>query len=394
MPSIRSIRVHEAAIRLRHRIRHASHDRTANQTLLVRTELSDGAVGWGEGLPREYVTGETIDTAWRHAAGLQQFVGRSVESPADCIPLIDTLRFDGDDPRGCLGNSVRCAWDISLLDAASRSTGQPIGAVLEDIVPAAMRVSARRLRYSPVLPAASTRRKAVWRAVRMRAWDMRGIKLKLGIDGHDDETTLRRYRRWLGRRITRVDANEAWTADELPGKLAMLARNGVYLCEQPLPHAAMSTVQGIRRAGQPVAIMLDESFCSASDLAAALGQNEASAFNIRLSKCGGLVASARLYREIQQASVERDQPLGVMLGCQVGETAILSAAGRAFASPLPEIGYVEGSYDRYLVHDALSGEDITFARGGWADPLTGPGLGVTIDEEAVERVTARRREFA
>ena len=29
---------------------------------MVRCTLDEGSIGWGEGLPREYVTGETIDT--------------------------------------------------------------------------------------------------------------------------------------------------------------------------------------------------------------------------------------------------------------------------------------------------------------------------------------------
>ena len=48
---------------------------------------------------------------------------------------------------------------------------------------------------------------------------------------------------------------------------------------------------------------------------------------------------------------------------------------------------VEGSFDRHLVRTPLSLEDITFRRGGWAPALVGPGLGITIDPAAVERVT-------
>src|ERR1700759_3860609 len=44
-------------------IRHASHTRTETDNLLVRVTLDDGTVGHGEGVPREYVTGETIDSA-------------------------------------------------------------------------------------------------------------------------------------------------------------------------------------------------------------------------------------------------------------------------------------------------------------------------------------------
>jgi len=36
--------------------------------------------------------------------------------------------------------------------------------------------------------------------------------------------------------------------------------------------------------------------------------------------------------------------------------------------------------------------DITFGYGGRARPLTGPGLGVTVDPEALKRMTVKHRE--
>src|SRR6266702_3581347 len=51
-------------IHLRKTIRHASFTRDENESLVVCCRLDDGTTGWGEGLPREYVTGETIDTVF------------------------------------------------------------------------------------------------------------------------------------------------------------------------------------------------------------------------------------------------------------------------------------------------------------------------------------------
>src|SRR5918912_4293726 len=50
-------------IPLKKRIKHASHTRTETDNVLVRVKLNDGSVGWGEGVPREYVTGESADSA-------------------------------------------------------------------------------------------------------------------------------------------------------------------------------------------------------------------------------------------------------------------------------------------------------------------------------------------
>jgi muconate cycloisomerase len=51
---------------------------------------------------------------------------------------------------------------------------------------------------------------------------------------------------------------------------------------------------------------------------------------------------------------------------------------------------LEGSYDRYLVKEPLGTRDITFGRGGLASPLVGPGLGIKVDQQALERVTIRK----
>src|SRR5208282_2657954 len=50
-------------IPLRRPIQHASHTRSETDNLIVRCTLADGTFGFGEGVPREYVTGETIESA-------------------------------------------------------------------------------------------------------------------------------------------------------------------------------------------------------------------------------------------------------------------------------------------------------------------------------------------
>src|ERR1700752_2765395 len=50
-------------IPLKRKLAHASHVRTETDNVVVRCVLSDGSVGYGEGVPRDYVTGEAIDFA-------------------------------------------------------------------------------------------------------------------------------------------------------------------------------------------------------------------------------------------------------------------------------------------------------------------------------------------
>ena len=108
-------------------------------------------------------------------------------------------------------------------------------------------------------------------------------------------------------------------------------------------------------------------------------------FNVRLSKCGGILPSLRIIGLAQRSG------LGLQLGCHPGETAILSAAGRHVASRVDGLSYVEGSYDRHILGTNLTREDITFGYGGWAEPLAGPGLGIEVDPSALEAMTTEQR---
>ncbi len=126
--------------------------------------------------------------------------------------------------------------------------------------------------------------------------------------------------------------------------------------------------------------MLDESLCCLEDAERAISGGTCDLFNLRLSKCGGIVACIRL------ADLARRHGLGYQLGCQVGETGILSAAGRHFACNVGGIRYLEGSYDRFLVRETLIRENLTFGRRGRAARLTGAGLGITVNDRRVAEI--------
>ena len=128
--SLRSIDIYHVAVPLKMKIRHASHERVTSDNLVVRATLDDGRVGYGEGVPRSYVTGETIETAF---ATLSRFdAAHHMGLPrdyADVVCRLDELQFPEtqDDARGMAGNAARCALEIAILDAYGRRFGQSLG---------------------------------------------------------------------------------------------------------------------------------------------------------------------------------------------------------------------------------------------------------------------------
>ncbi|MCD6378426.1 MAG: hypothetical protein J7L99_06220, partial [Planctomycetes bacterium] len=54
--------IYQVSIPMR-RFEHAAASRCTSEGIIVRLELSDGSIGWGEAHPRKYVTGETLETS-------------------------------------------------------------------------------------------------------------------------------------------------------------------------------------------------------------------------------------------------------------------------------------------------------------------------------------------
>jgi muconate cycloisomerase len=375
-------------IPLRKPVRHASHTRISTDNVLIRCVLENGVEGFGEGVPREYVTGETIDSAL--ALLRQSDIGSQLEACRDfasAVALAERLRLAPvpDDDRGCQGNAARCALELALLDGYGKQFGEPLSVVTRQLAPELWQPR-ERVRYSGAIMS-SRGLKLRLLAWAFRVYRFRHVKIKVGIAGHDDASRLRTARRILGKKIDiRIDANEAWTPDEVVQRIRELEPARISSVEQPVAHADVNALAQLRRQVQ-TPIMLDESLCGQVDAERAVARGTCDLFNLRLSKCGGFIPSLRL------AQFARQHGLGYQLGCQVGETAVLSAAGRHFAASVGDLRYVEGSYDRHLVRESLATTDITFGWGGWAPVLSGPGLGITPDSAALERVTIRKEQL-
>ena len=375
-------------IPLRRAIQHASHTRTETDNIVVRCLLDDRSEGFGEGLPREYVTGETIDSALellkRSDFASQFALCRDFVASLAMIERMKLADVPGDE-RGCAGNAARCAVELALLDAAGRSFGEPLSHVTKFLAPELYQPR-ERVRYSGAITSARglKLRAAGWA---MRLYGFRQLKVKVGIPGFDDVKRLRIIRRGAGRRMDiRVDANEAWPPGDTVERIRDSQRFGITSVEQPVAHEHLGALAEIRTQVQ-TPVMLDESLCSRFDAQRAVELKACDLFNLRISKCGGFIPALRL------AQFAKQHDIGCQLGCQVGETAILSAAGRAFASSVADLRYVEGSYDRHLVAEALGVTDLTFGYGGWAPLLIGSGLGVRISPAALARVIVRKESL-
>jgi len=137
-----------------------------------------------------------------------------------------------------------------------------------------------------------------------------------------------------------VDANEAWTQDDLVTLTPRLARLGVGLIEQPLKADEDAFLDDFK---SPVPLCADESCHTRADLPRLTGRY--SHINIKLDKAGGLTEALALAREAQSLGFH------LMVGCMVSTS--LAMAPASLLAGMAEFTDLDGPL--LLAHDRKPG---------------------------------------
>lgn len=356
-------------------IKHYLAERTHSENLVVKVVTDSGVVGFGEGIARQYVTGETTATSLTFLRDhlIPKINGFHWNDPED---LLEKLRELISEPNRARAPAACCALELAILDAAGKTWGQSVAQFLggEEF----------QLVYSAVIPMMN--QPSFHRLLHViREMHMSFVKIKVGND--QDLAVLSLVREILGHEVDlRVDANGAWSAEEAEQRIDAMMAYGITAVEQPV---SKEDLIGLKRVADQVGIpvIADESLCFERDAKDLASLQACKVFNLRLSKCGGILAAARMHQ------IGQEQGIAAQLGCQVGETGILSAAGRQFALSR-KLLYLEGSYSNYILKEDIVNEPVEFGPGGVARPLAGYGLGISINEEVVQRLAVIHEEIS
>jgi len=365
-------------------VRHAAAARTTSESLFLRMTLDSGVDGWGEALPRAYVSGESRQDAFALLRDqvLPALVGQRFQSLPEVVSFLE--KCDGKAPSEWVAPEVPqtaawCCVDLALLDAFGRASGEPARPAAA--VPAPSPAALGRYRYSGVVSAGQGWSYAV-SLLKMHAFGFRQVKLKLERDG--TLQAARTARRLLGRRVDlRVDANMAWDVEQALEVIGQLRAVGIRSFEQPI---AADDLAGLARlvAESSAQITVDEGLTDRDSLQRFITQRACTAANVRISKCGGLIGAYARCREALDAG------LMLQVGCQVGESSLLSAAHLTLLSALapltPGVRYAEGCFGRHLLREDPAAPLVQFGYGGRPPPRpAGAGLGVRVDLAALQR---------
>jgi muconate cycloisomerase len=381
---------------------HSIRSRHYSDSIVVRVVAEDGTVGYGEAVARPYVTGETVEsclsfmatTLWPavqqqdyaplpddfngsnsdSASGEQRSGVQWLQAVAATLPTQDRLYFspemDRTQGRGAANvvawNAARAGWELALIDCLLKSQGRSLASLLPP-------------RRSPITYSGVITASGIEQAVKMaKRFKQLGIPhLKVKVTGTDDRSILAAIRDTVGADVSvRIDGNGAYTVESAIATCQALEDFDIASAEQLIPRgnpADLATVQ----ANSPISQMADESLITLHDADALIEAKACQWFNLRISKCGGLAQTLAIAQRAEQAGIR------IQVGCQVGETAILSAAGRHIAASLPTVEFVEGSYGKLLLTQDVSRRPIHFGHRGQAPVLTKPGLGIEVNDEVL-----------
>jgi L-Ala-D/L-Glu epimerase len=259
------------------------------EAVTVVAEVSlDGDIGRGECVPYPRY-GETPEATLAALRSMQEPLSRGLDRQALQAAM----------PAGAARNALDCA----LIDLEAKASGQRAWRLLERPEPVPCITAYTISLGSPEAMAAATA-EAAHRPL---------LKIKLGGDG--DGARIAAVRKAAPDCELIVDANEAWTPDNLTQNLSACAEAGVTLVEQPLPAGQDEALSRIRR---PLSVCADESVHDRKSLAALRDRYDA--VNIKLDKTGGLTEALAMADAAQALGFE------IMVGCMVATSLAMAPA--------------------------------------------------------------------
>jgi muconate cycloisomerase len=202
------------------------------------------------------------------------------------------------------------------------------------------------------------------------------FKLKIGVKPLAKEIAIAlAVREALPKTPLCADANCGLTLADARSYIAKTAKARLMFVEQPL---AYDDVEGLRTLarGAKVPVGVDEGIHSLADITTS-AKAGAGGVSLKLIKLGGIVAAIEAGKLCQRLG------LSVNIAAKIAESSISSAAALHLACAVPKADWGVSLTHFYLAEDIVRRP--LALDGGLVALPDGPGLGIEVDEAAVER---------
>lgn len=333
--------------------------------LLVRVRSDDGHEGVGESIATP--DAEAVARFLRRAA--DGMIGRN---PFDNAGLMaeayhGLFQAFGTCSAPRFAGQVLAGLEMAMWDLCGQITGQPVHALLGG----AVRDGIGYFGFAQGATAAEI-------AADARGFAEAGVPViyvKVGQGDAADLEIVAQVRAAIGPgpRL-RLDPNEHWPGVTLRRMLPRLAPYDIEFVEQPVDAESLQALAQAR-AASPIAIAADQAVFTPYDAYAVCRAGAADLIVLGLHETGGITRFVKAARIAEAAGV----PI-----CLHGlyESGITTAAAHQAGLVLPNLDDGNQYMRHFLAFDLVTGAGLT-PQAGWLPRLTGPGLGVTLDEAAV-----------
>lgn len=290
------------------------------------------------------------------------------------------LTCNPDDPRATMalldqhivGNRfAKCAVETALYDALGQAEGKPLAHYF-----GGTRVD--RLEVVWTLASGDTARDIEEGERVLAEQRHRHFKLKIGKREVSDDCAHvgAIARAFEGRASIRVDVNQAWSRDDARAGAALLQSAGVELIEQPLAKDDVDGMAALVRDFE-VGIMADEALTGPESARRLARAGAADAFSLKITQSGGLAGCAEVARIARDAGV-------ALYGGTMLEGGVGTAASAQLFACLPSVDWHTELFGPLLMTEEILEQPLDYRAFGLGVP-TGPGLGVKVDRNRLDR---------
>lgn len=346
---------------------HGVHGTTSVQRSVLVRVTADGVEGWGNVDPTPGYSlisaADVVDAVRRLTPAL---VGLDPFNIHRALAVMDrTLdeRFE-----------AKAAIEMALWDLKGKALGVPVhsllGGSLKDEIPLNAWIG--------TVPPETAARQAV-------EWLGRGFRTaKIKVSGATPEGIERvaAVRAAVGDRMAlRVDFNESLTRAEAAGYIRRLEPYALTLVEQPIPRAEIAGLAEIRRA-IAIPLMADESVTDAASLVEIIRREAVDLVKVKTMKQGGLARTRALVDCAAAAGLRVVIGHGFGLAISTLAEAAVAATSDAVIDGCEAVGPLKMAGD--VVTEPLD------LGAGVIRLHDAPGLGVTVDPDALKRYRVER----
>jgi len=221
-------------------------------------------------------------------------------------------------------NAALGAIDLALLDAFERS--QRI--TLERLIPEVHRGNLRCSVSVPFLPLDTIN---TYLPLFKNHMDLSVLKILVSDDADETYERVKLIRHLApSESELRLEFNGKMALPQVSQVLRRLTPFKIRAVEQPLPAGQLDGLAQLRKQFD-LDLVADESLVTLKDAEDLITNGAYTVFNIKVSKCGGLLQSSRIARLAGQNGIR------CQVGTHVGESEILGVAGRRLARSLPNL---------------------------------------------------------